>query len=169
MYYEDVFRKLNEKKVRYVVVGGVALVLHGVVRLTVDLDLMINLDEKNLLKFLDVLKSLEYKPKMPVKVAEFLDSKKRKKWMKEKNMKVFSFHNPKKPFNVIDVLIDEPISFEEIYKKRKIIKVDEVEIPIVSIDHLIKLKKMSAREHDIADIESLKNLLEIIKNEKSRK
>jgi hypothetical protein len=38
MLYEDIFRTLAEKKIDYVVVGGVALVLHGVVRLTGDLD-----------------------------------------------------------------------------------------------------------------------------------
>jgi hypothetical protein len=41
MYYEDVFKKLDEKGIRYLVVGGVALVLHGVIRLTADLDLLV--------------------------------------------------------------------------------------------------------------------------------
>jgi len=43
MFYEELFEKLNMSGVDYVVVGGVALVLHGVVRLTADLDLMVHL------------------------------------------------------------------------------------------------------------------------------
>ena len=58
MYYQEVFSALAEKKIRYVVVGGVALVLHGVVRLTADLDLMVALDYANLGKFLAVMAEL---------------------------------------------------------------------------------------------------------------
>lgn len=46
MFYEKVFRILSEKGVRYAVMGGVALVLHGVVRFTADLDLIVDLDKK---------------------------------------------------------------------------------------------------------------------------
>jgi predicted nucleotidyltransferase len=168
MYYEDVFRRLNEKKVRYIVIGGVALVLHGVVRLTVDLDLMLDLDKNNLEKFVSVVKSLGYKPKMPVKTKDFFDPNMRNKWRKEKNMKVFSFYNPKKPINLIDVFFDEPIDFNKIYKSRKVIKVDNFKLPIISIEHLIKLKKLSGRAQDIADIKSLKKLISI-KNEKKKR
>lgn len=58
MFYEDVFRKLDEEQVEYVVVGGVALVLHGVVRFTADLDLFVELSEANLRKFVNAMKSL---------------------------------------------------------------------------------------------------------------
>jgi hypothetical protein len=34
MYYEEIFRSLNKGRVKYAVVGGVAVVLHGIVRLT---------------------------------------------------------------------------------------------------------------------------------------
>jgi len=54
MVYEDIFTKLNERKVNYLVVGGIALVLHGVVRLTADLDLIVKLQSDNLAKFISV-------------------------------------------------------------------------------------------------------------------
>lgn len=38
--YEDLFRRLEQEQVRYVVAGGVAMVLHGVVRFSADLDLI---------------------------------------------------------------------------------------------------------------------------------
>jgi uncharacterized protein (DUF1330 family) len=56
MYYLEVFSSLNKFGVRYLVVGGVALVLHGVLRLTADLDLVVDLAEDNLVKFLKALK-----------------------------------------------------------------------------------------------------------------
>ncbi|MBW1973727.1 MAG: hypothetical protein JRI44_12950, partial [Deltaproteobacteria bacterium] len=48
LFSEEIFEKLNKEGVKYVIVGGVALVLHGVVRLTADLDLMLEMSEENL-------------------------------------------------------------------------------------------------------------------------
>ncbi len=39
--YQPLFRALNESEVRYVVVGGVATVLHGYARFTADIDLIV--------------------------------------------------------------------------------------------------------------------------------
>lgn len=167
MYYEDVFEELNRGGVKYLVVGGIALVLHGVVRLTVDLDLMVYLGERNLIKFINALESLGYKPKVPVKALDLVDPKNREKWKREKGMTVFSFYQPKKPFEIIDIFVDEPIDFNKSYRNRKVIRVKNISIPIVSIEDLKKLKSISAREQDIADIKALDEL-ERIKNEKRK-
>lgn len=45
--FERIFQLLNEHEVHYVVIGGVAVVLHGYPRLTADLDLIIDLDSSN--------------------------------------------------------------------------------------------------------------------------
>lgn len=42
--YVPVFEALNDMQVRYVVVGGLATVLHGYARLTADIDLMVDLE-----------------------------------------------------------------------------------------------------------------------------
>jgi hypothetical protein len=46
MNYEKVFKALNKARVKYVIAGGVAVVLHGFMRLTNDLDLIVLLDAK---------------------------------------------------------------------------------------------------------------------------
>lgn len=51
MFYLEVFRALEEHKVRYLLVGGLAMNLHGVPRMTMDIDLVIALDTKNLERF----------------------------------------------------------------------------------------------------------------------
>ena len=63
MYYEKIFERLNSDSVEYVVVGGIALVLHGAVRLTADLDLMVHLTEGNLKKFVNIMNDLGYSPR----------------------------------------------------------------------------------------------------------
>lgn len=92
MIYEEIFRRLNEEKVDYIVVGGIALVLHGVVRLTADLDLIVKLQSDNLAKFISVMKEMNFKPKVPVKAEDFIDPVNRQTWIEEKGMRVFSFY-----------------------------------------------------------------------------
>jgi hypothetical protein len=78
MLYEEVFRKLHDKNVKYSVAGGVALVLHGVVRLTADIDLIVEMSTENLQKFIAAMNELGYKPKPPVKAEDFMNPLNRK-------------------------------------------------------------------------------------------
>jgi len=169
MIYEDIFMALNANKVKYVVVGGIALVLHGVVRLTADLDLIIKLEAENLKKFVSVMNSLAYRPKVPVKAEEFIDNEKRETWRREKGMQVFSFYHPKQPSSLVDVFVDEPIDYETLEKEREVMRAGSIKIPVVSRKHLIALKKISGRPQDIADINALKEVMKIEKEERKKR
>jgi len=161
MYYEAVFNTLNGRGIRYVVTGGMAVVLHGIVRLTADLDIIVDFDQTNINKFAEAMEKLGYRPKAPVKTEELGDPVKRRVWIEEKGMKVFSFFHPKKQLELVDVLIFEKIPFPELYKKRKIVRGVGIEVPIVSVEHLKELKKIAGRPQDLADIKSLDALGEI--------
>lgn len=158
MFYEEVFRELNRNKVRYVTAGGIAVNLHGVPRTTWDLDILIDFDKKNIDRFSKAMKALGYRPKIPVTIEDFGIKENREKWIKDKNMKVFSLWNPDDPYKIIDVFVQHPIAFEKLYSKRKNVSVGKFTIPIVSAEHLIELKKIAARLQDISDIESLHRL-----------
>ncbi len=60
-YYLDVIEGLNRAGVRYTVVGGVAVILHGAPRMTGDLDLAVVLEEENLVRLIEVIEGLGYK------------------------------------------------------------------------------------------------------------
>ena len=166
MFYEQVFKKLNKKKVRYLVVGGIAVNLHGFPRVTGDLDIMLDLnDGKSVNGFVEVVKVLGFKPKIPVQVDDFAIPSKRKSWIEEKNMKVFSVYNPSQEIEHIDVLIENLIDFDKAYKTREIVNAGNLKVPVVSIDDLIKLKKISGRKRDEIDIAALKEI-KIVKDEK---
>ncbi|MBI5632134.1 MAG: nucleotidyl transferase AbiEii/AbiGii toxin family protein [Nitrospirae bacterium] len=158
MFYEEVFRKLGEQKIRYAVAGGVALVLHGIVRLTADLDLILDMKEENLTKFIDCIKELGFRPRVPVQPEDFISAKNREEWKREKGMKVFTFFHPPKQIQQIDVFIEEYIPYEEIEKELVQIPVKDISIPVISIRHLKALKTVSARAQDIADIAMLNDL-----------
>ena len=158
MYYERVFRDLQEKGVRYAVAGGVALVLHGVVRFTADLDLLIDLSADNLGRFLRVMADLGYKPRNPVAADELLDPAKRRAWKQEKDMQVFSFVDPAQPMSLIDIFLEEPIPFHEVDAGIVRMTAKGVTIPVLSVEHLKRLKRISGRPQDLADIEALDQL-----------
>ena len=158
MFYENVFRKLADNGVEYVVVGGVALVLHGVIRLTADLDLFVEMSEANLTRFSDTMKDLGYKPKAPVSAEDFIKPEERSRWNKEKGMVMFSFFHPDRPMDLIDVFISEPFPYEEIRRTKKVVEAHGIKIPLVSVDKLKQLKRIAARPQDLADIEALEEL-----------
>jgi hypothetical protein len=158
MFYEDVFRKLGERKIRYAVAGGVALVLHGAVRFTADLDLIVELSAENLNMFIAAMKDLGYRPRLPVKADDFADPLTRESWIVDKGMKVFTFYHPEHQINQIDVFVKEPLGFDEIEEELAWIKARDVAIPVVSLTHLKILKRIAGRPQDIADIAALEEL-----------
>ena len=92
--YLEIFDRLNKEKIRYIVVGGIAVNFYGIPRMTYDIDLLVYLEDKNLKRFLKLMKRWNFKPKVPVDIMDFADSKKRKSWIKNKHMKAFNLVNP---------------------------------------------------------------------------
>src|SRR3990172_9713428 len=158
MLYEELFRGLAAARIRYVVVGGVALVLHGVVRFTADLDLLVALDPENLEAFLAAVEDLGYKPKLPLRAGDLANPRTRVEWKETRGMQVFTFYHPQRPMELVDVFIDEPIDFAAVERDRQIFTARDIEIPAISISHLKQLKALSGRPQDLADIQALEDL-----------
>lgn len=164
MIYEDIFKALYEEEVRYLIVGGMAVNLYGYVRMTVDLDMMVDLDEGNLEKVIKVMERLNYRPRVPVKPIDFTSSKKREEWIKEKGAVVFTFIDLTDPIKHIDIFLNNPVDFEKTYQSRFTIYLKEIPISLISIDDLIELKRLSGRPRDLEDINHLNKIRELKKN-----
>lgn len=158
MFYEEVFKLFNSNKIRYVVVGGIALNLHGVPRTTADLDVVLALDEENLKNTVELLISMGFESRLPVRTEELYDLSKLDKWKKEKNLLGLNFWNSARQYEEVDIIIEIPLKFEEIEKNQELVKAGDITIPIISIDDLIALKAKSHREQDRADIEALNKI-----------
>jgi hypothetical protein len=154
---------LNQTGVDYIVVGGIAAILHGAPRMTGDLDLAVLLDKENLLRLVDSMGRLGYKPRMPVDPQVLADPEVRESWIKSKGMRVFTFSHPERPFAEVDILIDEQIAFHGIWERRLELRAGGIIVPTISIDDLIEMKQVLARDKDLADIAAL-NRIKLIKN-----
>ena len=154
---ERIFRALDEAKVRYLVVGGVAVVLHGHVRLTQDLDLVVDLDPDNLERALASFESLGYQPRLPVRLRDFADAAIRRRWIETKNMTVFSLWHPRSHFG-IDLFVDEPFDFDDVYPRARIADLGEARVPVVPREELLEMKRRAGRPQDLLDLDELERL-----------
>ncbi|HEY0090796.1 MAG TPA: DUF6036 family nucleotidyltransferase [Candidatus Lokiarchaeia archaeon] len=166
MYYFEIFEALYLKKVRYLIVGGLAVNLYGVPRITQDIDIIVSMDDDNIVKLNTVLKKLGYVPRLPINPYDLSNDKVRQTWINEKNLKAFSFYNKKENFKVIDVIISHPLDFERAYQSKVVKKVKYFDIYLVSIDDLINMKKVTERDQDLSDIEMLIKVKKWMEEEK---
>jgi hypothetical protein len=157
--FKRLFVSLNRGSVKYMVAGGIAVNLYGIERATADIDIVLKLDKANVLRFIKLAKRLGLKPKVPVKLDDFVDPGKRDSWISEKGMTVFSLHDPKAPFFVIDIFVESPFDFNEVYRRRKKIRSEDVVIPVVPIHELILMKEKSNRPQDRADVFYLRKIM----------
>ena len=107
---EAILRALNDAEVRYLIVGGLAVVAHGYVRYTADIDVVLDLERANALRAMKALDAIGYKPLIPVRAVEFADEEKRRFWITEKNMLVFQMHNPDDPRRTTPYLLGASIA-----------------------------------------------------------
>jgi predicted nucleotidyltransferase len=156
--FEDIFRRLNEAAIRYVVVGGVAVVLHGIMRFTADLDLVIDLGPDEAKRAMDVFGDAGFRAQLPVPLSDFANAEKRRGWIAEKNMVVFSILDRETPPNVVDVFAESPIGFESLYERAVMIPLESTSIRVASLDDLIDMKRETGRAKDLLDIEELEKL-----------
>lgn len=152
--FESLLQALNDRDVRYVVVGGLAVVLHGHARLTADLDLVVDLAPAEARKAMDALLAAGLEPRLPVDATDFADASTRESWSR-RNMRVFSLVDPGDPLHEVDVFVENPIDFGELWERAKIVTLGSEVARIASIDDLIAMKRMAGRAQDLADIEAL--------------
>ncbi len=158
--FESLFKALNDAGVRYVVVGGVAVVLHGHARLTVDVDLVVDLDKGQALRAIDALVKMGFRPRVPVNPRDFADRSVREAWIRDRGMQVFSMFDPSNPMRVVDLFVDHPVPFEELWARSLELELRNTSVRVASIPDLIHLKRLAGRPQDLADIERLESILE---------
>lgn len=156
---ESVFTALNRNQVRYLLVGGLAVIAHGYTRTTSDIDLVIALGPENLRKALSALRQLGYFPKQTVKLDDFADPVMREQWIKEKNMLVFQLTTGRPRELPIDIFVREPFDFDqEFARARHFEMAPDVIVPVACIKALTTLKLAAGRPNDLDDLRRLKML-----------
>ncbi len=152
MFIKRVVDQLCKYKIQYAIVGGHAVALHGVVRGTVDLDLVLEWDLKYLELTKQALEEIGLTPIQSISPRKLFE--KREYYIKEKNMLAWNFVNVKNPLEVVDIVINYAFNKNMITQ----ILVNDTKINVLSKKHLIEMKKQSTREQDLIDAKMLENI-----------
>lgn len=159
--FEAIAGALNRAGVRYLVADGVAVNAHGYLRLTQDVDLVVQLDRGNILAAFAALGALGYRALVPVTGEQFADRAQREQWIRDKGMQVLNFQSGRYRGVSVDVFVAEPFDFNAEYAAAL-----EAELApglptrFVSIPALIAMKRLADRPRDRDDIEHLQMILE---------
>ncbi len=156
MIYLDLFRALDKHKVRYLLVGGLAMNLHGVPRMTMDVDLVLAMDEDNLDHFIACASELKLSPCAPVPLSDLKDPEQRRRWHEEKHMIAFGLQNTQARIpTMVDILIAPSIDISLAMRRATIRDLDGTPVTLAAIEDMITLKRGTGRAQDESDIEHL--------------
>jgi predicted nucleotidyltransferase len=162
-----ILHALNNNNIRYIIVGGVAVNIHGYQRMTQDLDLVIQLMPDNIIKALSTLEELGYKPGIPVTKQQFANPEIRTQWIETKHMEVLALISDQHPETTLDIFVTEPFNFDDEYEISDTVQLDQdLKVHIVSIQTLIDMKNHAGRDRDKDDIKHLTWILDSFNEEK---
>jgi len=152
MLLQRLARAFQKEGLSFAVAGGYAVALHGAVRGTVDVDVVLKFARRDFLAAEKIFKSLGLISRLPVDAGQVFDF--REDYIKNRNLIAWSFHNPANPAEIVDVIITHDLNKMKIAR----IKLGNDVIPIVSRRDLIAMKTKSGRPQDIEDVKALEAL-----------
>ncbi|TAJ78938.1 MAG: hypothetical protein EPO42_07040 [Gallionellaceae bacterium] len=154
----DLLRSLSEAQVRYVLVGGIAVQLHGYLRSTFDVDLVLAMDDDNLARFIGVAKSRGLVPSIPVPIDALRNAAQIEQWYQEKGMLAFALREPQVGGGVVDVLVRPIVPFEQLHRNAIAGELFSQKVQVASIDDLLAMKRHANRDKDKLDIAALEKI-----------
>ncbi len=155
-----ILRALNEADVRYLIVGGIAVVAHGYVRYTADLDIVLHLERENILRAMNALTRIGYQPSIPVRPTDLANDSLRKSWKEEKGMLVFQVINLQRTDTRLDIFVTEPFDFEVEFAQAKWEDVGGTAAPVLRVQSLIEMKRAAGRDKDLIDADALVKIVQ---------
>ena len=153
LFINKVCLALDQASVRYAIVGGYAVALHGAVRGTMDVDIVINWDLNSLQKTVKALKGINLVSRLPVSADDVFQF--RDEYIKNRNLIAWSFHNPADLSQQVDIII----TFDLKGKGRKKLNTRSGALHLLNLAELINMKRESGRPQDLEDVKALESLL----------
>jgi predicted nucleotidyltransferase len=142
--FGQILGDLNRVGVRYVLIGGIALIRHGVVRATRDVDVILAPEPENL----ERLRAL---------IAEWPATRPDGSPVPDDAVAPGRTIHLATPHGELDLLAERlpPLSFAELSARAETRRVDGVEALICSLADLVALKRIAGRERDLVDLHDL--------------
>lgn len=144
--HKEILIDLINSKVDFLLIGGYAVIYHGYVRTTGDMDVWLKPDNENKMKLLSVLEK-HLRDKNGIEKVKKLDFK-----------NVIAFHIGLPPEKIDFLTKIAGVNFDEAFSHKALLPVQNYQIPVLHLNDLIANKLLSARLKDKADVEELQKI-----------
>lgn len=139
--FKEFLQSLNNSQVKYLIIGGYAVAFHGHPRYTKDLDVWVELSEKNAACLVQALEDFGF-GSLGLQSADFLESG-----------QVIQLGYP--PSRIDIIMTPLGVDFETCYQNRVLMDNDGIEFSFIDLENLLKNKRATGRHQDLADVENL--------------
>lgn len=144
---------LNQSGIRYVLVGGFAVVMHGFNRFTPDINVVVELESERLRPLLESLKQADLMHSSGDDIAQFADASYRENLIDGGKRWLYSLRDVQAPTFSLDFFLQYSCPFEELYTSSEEREAQGHKFVIASKQHLIDMKRAAGRGQDRVDIE----------------
>lgn len=151
--YKEMLQCLLEENVRFLLVGAYAVAVYGYPRATKDIDLFVRAVPENASNLIRALTRFGA-PLAGVSESDF-----------STEGVVFQIGNSPRRIDILTRI--SGIDFEQAFTNRKIISVEGMEVPVISVEDLIANKRATGRLQDLADIEKLQSMISRTSSERT--
>lgn len=158
VFIRDLARALDAASVQYAIVGGVAVNLHGVPRMTYDIDIAVSTDAANLRRCREALESLGLVCRLPVQLEALADQAIRREHEDERSLRALTFTDPSDPLREVDVIVAPSRDPDGVVSRAVVVSAGEFSVRVADVDDIITMKRLADRAQDRADIEHLLRL-----------
>jgi hypothetical protein len=142
--FERLLVELVRGDVQFLTVGGIACAFNGHVRATQDVDILVSAAPDNLERLLEVLRGFGEGHARELSPADFPVEPGAVRIIEEFPLDVFTLLSG--------------LRYEDLLEHRRLWRSDEVEIPFVDVEGLLRIKGVSLRERDRMDVLALRDL-----------
>lgn len=152
MLINRVCNALAQQNVRYAIVGGYAVALHGAVRGTLDVDIAINWDLSTLRQTEKVLLEMGLESRLPISASDVFQF--RDEYITNRNLVAWNFYSPEDASQLVDIII----AYDLKGKGRQRLHTTSGPIHVLQLNELIRMKLEAGRPQDIEDVAALEKL-----------
>ncbi|HEY0109772.1 MAG TPA: nucleotidyltransferase [Fibrella sp.] len=144
--FQDFLRALRQSQVRYILVGGYSVILHGYSRTTGDMDIWVEKTLDNYLRLSNAF-ALFGMPTFDMTADNFLNNP---------AFDVFTFGRQPVAIDIITAI--KGLVFDEAYEEASDVEVDGLVVRLIHYNHLLQAKRAAGRARDQNDLDNLERL-----------
>jgi len=142
--FREFVELLSSSGVRFLIVGGHAVALHGYPRFTGDLDVWVATDPENAVRVAKALSAFGF-GSLKFSADDFVRPG-------------YAIQLGRPPYR-IDILTSiDAVTFSRAYRRRRMVRAGTLTIPFIALEDLLKNKRATGRPQDLADVEKLRSV-----------